>query len=188
MPEILERLKRVVYWARTTKTADDSRSRRVQQVTYHKTGNAMPVYPYGFHAVAPEDQLGLAFAVGANADNRAIIVTSENRPDVTDSDGGTVGVAMYHPVTGARVVMRSNGRIEITAPDRVTINAPRVRVVSDRVDVLSDDVRLGTGMLEKLMNLTAMLVYNSHTHGGSSNMPNEQMVEGTDTTDKTTAN
>ena len=86
--------------------------------------------------------------------------------------------------------------VNIIASSEVNVTAPEVNVVASVKAIIdSPAVELGDGALEKLVNKVGMLTYNGHDHqyqlpavgAGlvATGAPNQLMVEGTDTTDKT---
>lgn len=118
--------------------------------------------------------------INANGTTINVIGTSEvnvNAPTV-NVDATTVEVNATTAEINADTVDVNADNANVTASVKATVDAP--------------DIELGTGIFRKLLNLLAMIVFNTHTHisgfaGFPTTVPTQQMVEDTDTTSETKA-
>lgn len=152
---LLSKLKRVLTWVNITKSGSDAANFPVQQIQYKdKLADTVVIFPYGFHANMTPDTLALMGTVGGDDANKVILgCIPPSRPKLVGGE-----VVVYHPGTGSKVVMKSNGDIELTAPN-VTINASQSTFTGD----VAVDGDLTVGPLAK--------DFITHTHpitGGSS--------------------
>lgn len=129
-----------------------------QLVGYHgKQGNAVPLYPYGYHAVADEGSYALVISLGANGEERICIPTSMlKRPSGDPGD-----VFIYHPNTGTSIKLDVSGNVVVTAVGEVQVNSPTlVKITAPDVEIVgnldvSGDVGIGGDLL---VDLTATVV------------------------------
>ena len=176
---IVNTIRSLIRLARITSVGIDDKDFPNQQVGYlGKVGDAVMWFPYGFTANVPIDELALIFSVGANSESR-IAFPSSPKLRIKPIKAGEI--VIFHPLTGAKIHFKTNGNIDIETAGGVNVIAVNVNVITDIVNIDSPDINLGTGTLEKLMNESAMAVYNSHQHSGGP-VPDQQMVAGTDTT------
>lgn len=103
-------IKNIVRWARITKAGSDDQQFATQQMEYlGKVADGIIVFPYGIHGNVPPDSLALMFAAQGNPDNRAAIAwTPKDRPKLAEGE-----VAFYHPPTGAFIIWRASGDLDI---------------------------------------------------------------------------
>jgi len=118
-------VRRLLRWAKISRSWDDDASWPVQQVTYMgKTGNSVMWFPYGYHANVPEGQPALLMSLHGKAEARVAIPGSPSeRPRIAPDE-----VAVFHPPTGSMVHLRSNGDIEVTSD-----NDQKVYLLRDKV-------------------------------------------------------
>lgn len=106
-------VKTMIRWAVTSKVVQESGAFPLQQVSYlGKVGDSVVWLPYGYHASPPAGALVLLVASQGNAESRAHIPGS---PKERPTDLAPTEVALYHPPTGTRIVLRANGDLEINA-------------------------------------------------------------------------
>jgi len=107
-------LKNLLRWCKITRAADDTKQFAVQQITYlGKLCETLMIFPYGLHGNVPPDSLGVTFAIQGNAENRGTIAWEpRSRPELQSGE-----VAFYHPPTGAHIIWRANGDLNIVAGD-----------------------------------------------------------------------
>lgn len=123
--------KKLIRWARITKSSLDDQQFAKQQVEYlGKVAQTFMVFPYGIHANVPADALALMFSVGGDPENRAAIAwTPKDRPKLADGE-----VAFYHPPTGAFIIWRDNGDLDIETGDGgtkdVNVKAANVNITA----------------------------------------------------------
>lgn len=104
-------ISRLVRWASTTRGADDGGVLPSQQVGYlGKVGNALPWYPYGYHAVAPASELALMLCVQGMEEAR---VVTPGSPEKRPRPLAETEVALYHPPTGGKIHFRAQGDLLI---------------------------------------------------------------------------
>jgi phage gp45-like len=147
--------------------------------------------------------------INGNRDLGIVLCVHDRSKRPTDLSSGDV--CMYHHSdrdSTYRLQFKNAGVAELTTPKAVNINVTdssfgEINLVSAKninaeattlIDInCTIDVNIGDtgGTLQKLLTKIAMDTYNSHTHnetGGITNVPNQQMVEDTDTTIITKAN
>ena len=136
-----------------TKTEPDDKAFPVAQVEYFgKTALTEVIWPYGLGGVAPRGAYGVTFNLSAQEENRASILTTPNLRIKNLSEGETY---FYNLVVGTGILNRADGSMEITVKGdkKVTIDKDlNINVsgdvtisVSGKVDLLSDNVNLGSG-------------------------------------------
>lgn len=186
-------IKSLLRWASVSRTGDDSGNRPVQQVTYMgKVGDALAWFPYGYHAVVPEDELVLLLSMQGNPEARVMLPGSPTlRPRIASDE-----VVVYHPPTGSKIHFRSDGDIEVSGVDLRVTTGGDVTVTSDGdIDVVatSGNVRIDAPNIEaalgatlRLMNENIISLFNTHQHSGGGNPPQGvyHFTAGTDTTTK----
>lgn len=107
-----------------------------QLVGYHgKSGAAVPIYPYGFHAVADEGNYALIISLGANGEERICIPTSMLSRPLGDSGD----VFLYHPKTGTNIKLDASGNVLVTAVGEVNVTSPTlVKITSPEVEIVGN--------------------------------------------------
>jgi phage gp45-like len=137
---------------------DDSDQLPSQLVSYQgKEGRAVPFYPYGLHGVAEDESYVLVITVNGNSEERICIPTSMlKRPKLEVGE-----VSLYHPPTGAKITLKTNGDVNIDAVGDVNVNSPGLmRIVAPDVEIegnldVSGNVGIG-GDSELTGNLTVL--------------------------------
>lgn len=118
--------------------------------------------PFGFTSRPRAGAEAVVLNLGADRAQSVAIVVADRRYRLQGLADGDVAI---HSDAGARVVLRSGGRIEVYATERVTVTAPTLALVGNlEVDgniVASGDVEDGTASMAE-----DRTVYNSHTHAG----------------------
>src|SRR5512139_1778431 len=113
-------LNRLLRWAGISRPGKDTGQFPIQQVAYlGKVSDCLMVFPYGMHANVDGDSLTLLFAVGGDDDNKAGIATSGNRRQTLQPGE----VMVYSPKTGASVVFKASGDIDLTTSANVNVTA-----------------------------------------------------------------
>ena len=184
-------IKRLLRWGKVSRDGDDAGNYPVQQVTYlGKVGDALMWFPYGYHAVVPDDTLAFLASMQGHPEARVGFPGSPTlRPRITSPE-----VVVYHPPTGSKIHFHADGDIEIEGVDlRVTTTGPTTVTAggdvtvnsSGDVDVVatSGSVRIDAPNIEtalgatlKLMNENIIDLFNDHFHGGSGNPPNSSFL------------
>lgn len=105
-------VRRLIRWAAIEASGDDSGDFPTQQVAYlGRSGSSAAWFPYGFHAVAEKDDLGLLMAISGLSDSRVHLPGSpQKRPKVKPGE-----VVMYHPKTKSWVYFLQDGTVEVIA-------------------------------------------------------------------------
>ena len=122
---------------------------------------------YGFDSYPPVGAETFIGFLNGNRDHGIAVGVPDERYRPTDLVEGES--AIYHK-EGHRVLLKAGGIIEVEGTE-IKIGDP-------------------SGAIYKLLNKLAMDVYNLHTHPethGTTGIPNQPMVEDTDTTEKTKA-
>lgn len=108
---MIAKLKNILRWVRSSKSGTGAGQFPIQQIEYSgKVSDAVIIWPFGLFANVPADNLGIMFAVNAQAENRAVLLTAGSRPSLAEGE-----VALYHPGSGSVIKMAANGDVEITA-------------------------------------------------------------------------
>ena len=100
--------------------------------------------------------------LGANRENGVVIATDDDsRPaDLEDGD-----VCLYTSQGAKILIKNADGKINITTDSEVNITSPVVNAVSD-------NIKLGSGTVEKLLKgETFQTFFNAHTHTGNLGAP-----------------
>ena len=179
-------IKNIVRWARITKAGADDQQFATQQMEYlGKVADGLIVFPYGLHGNVPPDALALMFAVQGNPDNRAAIAwTPKNRPKLAEGE-----VAFYHPPTGAFMIWRANGDLDIetgdsgganinikckqaniTASESVTLDTPETTLTGNAT-VDGNLTVTGSTTLSATVTSNGKDISDTHTHDGSPTAP-----------------
>lgn len=136
------------------------------------------VQEYGFTSYPLSGAEGVAVFTGGNRDNGVVIATDDRRYRPKDlAEGDTCIYNAY----GTRIVLKnSDGSIEVITDSEVSVNAPTV-------NILSDEVNLGNGTVEKLIKgETFQAYFNSHVHTGNLGAPTSPPTVASDSTHLTT--
>ena len=153
-------LYKFIRWARIVAAGKDDGKFPVQQLEYQgKVADGLMLFPYGTHANVPADALAIMFSVGGAADNRAAFAyTPTNRPKLADGE-----VAFYHPPSGAHMVWRNGGKLEIITDGTIDITCPSLTITGDLT------VTGSTALAAVTSNGTD--IGDTHTHAGSATAP-----------------
>jgi len=166
-------LRNILRWATVTREVAKGLQFAAQQVNYlGKTADASVLFPFGVYANLPPDVLTLIASVQGNPDNRvAIGCLLKDRPDLAAGE-----TAFYHPSTGAYIIWRSGGNLEIKTDGSITVDCASATITSQSTDVDGDvnidgDVSI-TGMLNADGGITAVgtvtangkNISDTHTH------------------------
>ena len=116
---------RIVRWAMVEGDSADGDPYQTQRLTYlGKSGDSVSWYPYGFNANAPGGSLALMLAVAGDSSSTVHIPGSpRERPKVKVGE-----VVLYHPKTGAKVLMKEDGGILIESAGTVDVIADKVHM------------------------------------------------------------
>lgn len=175
---MLKQLKKLIRWARVTKSGSDDGDFPVQQIEYQlgKVGNCFILMPYGMHANASEDSLVAMFSMNGDSANRAGMPTNpQSRPKMAADE-----ICLYHPKTQSIIHLRSisgdldidvvkgeNGNINInavkcniTASDSININAPDTNITGNLT--VTGDTTLSATVTSNGKDIS-----DTHTHIGS---------------------
>lgn len=168
---MIDKLKRLIRWARVSKAGDDDKQFPVQQVEYlGKVGDCFMVFPYGMHGNAKEDSMVLMLSVGGNAENRAGIPgTPQDRPQMADGE-----LCLYHPPSQSIIHFKSNGDIDIDAVKNeqgdVNIKGVNVNITGDAA--ISGDLSVaGDTALGATVTAGGTNIGQLHTHSGVTSGP-----------------
>lgn len=104
--------------------------------------------------------------------NRTTTITGDDATTVSGKSDETI-TGNKTIITSANMVITASGACEIKSTGNTTVIAPSIMLG-------------GNSGTEKLMNETAMGIYNTHTHNGG-NTPDQQMVADSSTTSITSA-
>ena len=147
---------------------------------------------YGFESTPVAGAEVANIFLNGNRDNGIAVSVHDKRYRPTLGSGE---VAIYNKESGHIITLKTGGILEVLTPteikaDTVTMNltATDIMNLAGATNVNIGDV---VGVLQKLVNKLGMDVYNTHTHpetGGNTGVPNQAMVEDTDTTVLTVAN
>lgn len=162
-----ERIKRTIRVCRATLAGDESTTFAQQQVEYlGKTADAVIIFPYGFHAVAPADTLGLLFAQMGNPE--ALIRMpgfDRNRPTMVAGE-----VAVYHPGTGSVILFKADGSVSVTSVVGVNVSAPAVSITGNAT-ITGNLTVTGITTLGTAVTSNGKNIGDTHTHVGSPTAP-----------------
>jgi hypothetical protein len=158
MKSLVTRMKGFLRWAAVSLASDDSGNYPVIQVRYfRKAANALQWTPYGLHCNAPVDTLVQMFTAGNSEARVAFPGSPVGRPVLAVGE-----VVLYQPTTGASVLLKANGDIEVSPAD-------------------GGEVKIPASAVDGVMNEAARAVLETHTHGGGSAM-DQALTAGTHTT------
>ncbi len=122
-----DKIQRIIRWCFVSKTTADTGDFPVQQISYMAKVTESPAwYPYGYHAVAKEDALGLMLT---HQGGTHVHLPGSPRERILIADGEVI---VYHPDTKSRVHFRTNGDIDVlTVGSDINItSAANVNVVA----------------------------------------------------------
>lgn len=165
---MISRLKNLIRWAKIGKSGTDDKQFPVQQVTYlGKTGNAMMVFPFGYHANLTPDALGLLFSIAGNEENRAFIgATPQNRPQLAAGE-----VVVYHPDSGSQVLFKASGDIEVTTATNVKVTAGQSVTIDSPQATFTGDVQIDGALNVTGAGSIGGKDFATHVHVGSPTAP-----------------
>ncbi len=104
---------------------DDAGDLPVAQYTYHgQAKDIVTIYPYGFCANAPADNLAVVVNMGTT--DQKIVFTASGKDRFKNLKGGEVVVGNF--VTGDFVKFNSEKKIEVVSGGSVDITAPAINV------------------------------------------------------------
>lgn len=117
-------------WAKTF-TGGTSGKYQTQLVGYlGRKVKSVSLFPFGFAANVPPDNLSLALAVQDSPDNRAHIpLDSKTWPELAEGE-----TAFYHPASDSFVIWREGGNLEIMAAGAVDITSSGNVTVTTEAD------------------------------------------------------
>ncbi len=177
MNNILQRLKSMFKFGYVSNIEDDAGDLPVAQYTYHgQAKDIVTIYPYGFCANAPADNLAVVVNMGTT--DQKIVFTASGKDRFKNLKGGEVVVGNF--VTGDFVKFNAEKKIEVVSKNSVDITAPDINLngrTTIKGDVtlfgglsVSDDITGGT------VSTTGGIDLDTHTHfvpsaPGSSNPP-----------------
>jgi phage gp45-like len=107
-----------------------------------RIGDMTIVTPYGFYSHAPNGQL---FKV-VDGDGKAVIAVNVERPDGVEQGE----VTMHHPASGAVIILKNNGDINVTTEADVNVSCNNANVTaqaSSNLTCVSATVTASTSML-----------------------------------------
>lgn len=158
---MINKLKNLIRFGRVSQAGPDTGAVPSQQYDYHgKVGNGVPIYPYGYHAVADEDSYALVLIINGNNEERVTIPTSMMKR-MTGAPGE---VFVYHPNTGTmikldnagNVVVDAKGEVDVTSPTLVRMVAPLVEI-DGNLEVVGNVEVTGTTLLDGAVTAAAAL-------------------------------
>ena len=132
-----------------------------------KTSDAISVQPYGFHGNMPVDTLAIAAAIGNQANKAILGCVAVDRPDLQPGE-----VAVYHPASGAILVMRNDGSVtletgaaKITAQSSGSLSIDATTAHNGDITVNGNVTVTGTLNVQGTTTLQGK-DFLSHQHGG----------------------
>ena len=180
---MIDKIKNLIRWARITKAGSDKEQFATQQMEYlGKVADGLIVFPYGIHGNVPPGALALMLSIQGNPDNRAAIAwTPKDRPTLAAGE-----VAFYHPPTGAFIIWRANGDLDIetgnggsanininckqaniTASESMTFDTPEAtftgNVTINKDLTVDEDTELGTSPGKTVIN-SGVNIGGDHVH------------------------
>ncbi len=178
-----------IKWSIVSEAGDDSLQFPQQRISYlGKLADGVPVYPYGFHAVADPQSMALTFTSQSTPDNISFIPTSNQKRQVL-----MVGeTTHYHPQTDAHLTWREGGILEIETGDGgqmpITIVCNQASIqASESVEITSPQTTIngnltieGNYTSNGTMTNNGQDVGNTHGHaqGNDSRGDGEQPIQG----------
>lgn len=125
MNNILRKLKSMFKFGYVSNIEDDAGDLPVAQYTYHgQAKDIVTIYPYGFCANAPADNLAVVVNMGTT--DQKIAFTASGKDRFKNLKGGEVVVGNF--VTGDFVKFNSEQKIEVVSGGSVDITAPEINV------------------------------------------------------------
>lgn len=111
-------LTNLIRWAKTAVAATNGNSYQTQLLEYMgRKVKSATLFPYGFAANTPPNNLAISFVAQGSSDNRAHIpLDSGVYPELAEGE-----TALYHPESGSLIVWRSGGKLEITAAGDIDV-------------------------------------------------------------------
>ena len=182
MNNILQKLKSMFKFGYVSNIEDDAGDLPVAQYTYHgQAKDIVTIYPYGFCANAPADNLAVVVNMGTT--DQKIVFTASGKDRFKNLKGGEVVVGNF--VTGDFVKFNAEQKIEVVSSGSVDITAPAINVnggttITGDVTVsggltVSGDIT-GGSVTGGTVSTTGGIDLDTHTHfvpsaPGSSNPP-----------------
>lgn len=160
---------KILRWARIIKPATDDKQFLTQQISYlGKTSESLMVYPYGMLANIPADNLALLLSIQSDSNRASFGIDTKSRIELTEGE-----VSIYSPTTGAFMIFRTNGDIDIVAG-------------SSNVNIAGDVNITGNLTLTGDMDVTGAMTNNGsnvgdthgHTQPADSNGDTEAPISG----------
>lgn len=141
MNNILQKLKSMFKFGYVSNIKDDTGDLPVAQYTYHgQSKDIVTIYPYGFCANAPADNLAVVVNMGTT--DQKIAFTASGKDRFKNLKGGEVVVGNF--VTGDFVKFNSEQKIEVVSGGSVDITAPAINVNGGTV--ITGDVTVSGGL------------------------------------------
>jgi phage gp45-like len=179
---VLNKIRAMLKFGYVSNIGDDSRDLPISQCTYHEQSkDIVTIYPYGFCANAPADNLAVVVNMGTTDQKIAFPASGKDR--FKNLKGGEVVVGNF--VTGDFVKFNAEKKIEVVSKNSVDIKAPDINLngrttikgdvtVSGGLSV-SDDIT-GGSVTGGTVSTTGGIDLDTHTHfvpsaPGSSNPP-----------------
>jgi len=102
----------------------------------------MSAFPYGYHAVAPDETYCIILSPNANAEERVHMPMSMlERP----SGGAPGDVFVFHPLTGSSIKFDAEGNITINAVAKVTVVSPtKIEETAPEIELTGNTLVTGT--------------------------------------------
>ena len=202
--KVLNKFLQIIRQAFVSVVLSDTSEYPISQVTSNgKATLVTRVSTYGVFGNPPLDSHVLMFQSQGQESTKFGLFNDFLRRIKTEAPGecglhNTLTDAIVYLKEDGTLAIESNVSVDVTAPTVNIISSTEVKVVTPKAIIESGDIELGDGgapALEKLLNETAMILINSHTHtynagpvpGAATTPPNQQMVADTDTTKDTKA-
>jgi len=148
MKGLFEKIKNMVRFGRVSNPGKDSGDYPQSQVEYmKKPKQPIFIYPYGYSANAPLDQLALVINVGHEDNAVAFSISGPDR-----NKGLLAGeVATGNQLIGTKIFFDASGNVTITSLGNVTINAPKGTTINGDTTIkgnlsVSDDIDSGNNI------------------------------------------
>lgn len=179
---VLNKIRAMFKFGYVSNIGDDSEDLPKSQYTYHEQSkDIVTIYPYGFCANAPADNLAVVANMGTT--DQKIAFTASGKDRFKNLKGGEVVVGNF--VTGDFVKFNAEQKIEVVSSGSVDITAPAINVnggttIAGDVTVfggltVSGDIT-GGSVTGGTVSTTGGIDLDTHTHfvpsaPGSSNPP-----------------
>lgn len=141
MNSLLQKLKSLFRFGYISNVESDSGELPISQYTYHgQSKDIVTVYPYGFCANAPVNNLAVVVNMGIT--DQKIAFTASGKDRFRDLKGGEVVVGNF--TTGDFVKFNAEQKIEVVSNGSVDITAPAINVNGGTV--ITGDVSVSGGL------------------------------------------